>query len=56
MANELDRQLLTLKPGDHVCPIYESAAERLAVAIPFIQQGLARGDRCLYIADHGHFE
>lgn len=51
MANELERQLLALKQGDHVCAIYETVAERQAVVVPFIQQGLARGDRCLYIAD-----
>lgn len=51
MTTELERQLASLKQGDHVCPIYESVAEQLAVAIPFISQGLARGERCVYVAD-----
>jgi hypothetical protein len=33
-----------LAPHDHLCSIYESAEEQLAVAIPFIQIGLDRGE------------
>jgi hypothetical protein len=39
MSSELERQLSGLKQGDHVCPIYESADERLAVS--FLKEGLA---------------
>src|SRR3977135_772189 len=42
-----------LAPHDHLCSIYESAAEQFAVAIPFIQIGLDRGEKCIYIADDG---
>jgi signal transduction histidine kinase len=42
-----------LAPHDHLCSIYESPEERLAVAIPFIRIGLDRGERCVYIADDG---
>jgi signal transduction histidine kinase len=42
-----------LAPHDHLCSIYESAEEQLAVAIPFIQIGLDRGEKCIYIADDG---
>ncbi len=42
MAPELEKQLANLNPGEHLCPIYENAAERLAVVIPFIKHGLAR--------------
>lgn len=51
MATDLERQLTGLKQGDHICPIYENAAEQMAVAIPFLKEGLVRGERCLYIAD-----
>ena len=51
MATDLERQLMGLKQGDHICPIYENAAEQMAVAIPFLKEGLVRGERCLYIAD-----
>jgi PAS domain S-box-containing protein len=51
MTTELELQLTQLKHGDHVCPIYESKAEQLAAAVPFIKQGLARNERCLLIVD-----
>ncbi|WP_049926092.1 MEDS domain-containing protein [Halopiger goleimassiliensis] len=36
---------------DHLAFIYESRAEQFATAIPFIEHGLERGERCVYIAD-----
>jgi DNA-binding NarL/FixJ family response regulator len=42
-----------LAPRDHLCSIYESPEEHYAVAIPFIQIGLGRGEKCIYIADDG---
>jgi PAS domain S-box-containing protein len=48
---ELEQELGKLKHGDHICLIYENPAEQLAVAVPFIRDGLDRGERCLYIAD-----
>ena len=51
MAPELEKQLANLNPGEHLCPIYENAAERLAVVIPFIKHGLARRERCLFVAN-----
>ena len=37
--------------NDHLALIYESRAEQFAAAIPFMEQGIERGERCLYIAD-----
>ena len=51
MAPELEKQLANLNPGEHLCPIYENAAERLAVVIPFVKHGLARRERCLFVAN-----
>jgi PAS domain S-box-containing protein len=51
MTTELERQLIDLKQGDHICLIYETMAEQMAGAIPFLKDGLARGERCLYVAD-----
>jgi hypothetical protein len=51
MTTELESQLTRLKQGDHACPIYESMAEQMAGAVPFLKEGLARGERCLYVAD-----
>ena len=52
-----DTGLLTalerLAPHDHLCSIYESSEEHLAVAVPFIRLGLDRGEKCIYIADDG---
>jgi signal transduction histidine kinase len=36
---------------DHVCLIYESQEERLAVPVPSIRTGLERGEKCIYAAD-----
>jgi hypothetical protein len=43
-----------LRPGDHAALFYRDRQEHLAAAIPYIQIGLERNERCLYIAgDHG---
>ena len=42
-----------LGPHDHFCSIYETPEEHYAVAIPFMQMGLERGEKCIYIADDG---
>jgi PAS domain S-box-containing protein len=46
----LEQQLAALKLGNHVCLLYDHAAEALATAVPLIGHGLARGEQCLYIA------
>lgn len=51
MQSELEHQINNLKQGDHICLIHENAAEQLATVVPFIKDGLARGERCLYILD-----
>jgi MEDS: MEthanogen/methylotroph, DcmR Sensory domain len=35
--------------GDHVCAIYRTPEEQLHAAIEYIKEGLARGERCLYV-------
>ncbi len=51
MTTKLEQELTKLKQGDHICLIYENSAEQMAAAVPFMKDGLARGERCLYIAD-----
>jgi PAS domain S-box-containing protein len=51
MTNELESQIRRLKQGDHICAIFENPRERLEVAVPFVIDGLARGERCVYILD-----
>src|SRR6266699_2908371 len=42
-----------LGPHDHFCSIYENREEHYGVAIAFMQIGLDRGEKCVYIADDG---
>jgi signal transduction histidine kinase len=39
-------------PGEHLCVVYEDPAHWLATAVPYIAEGLARGERCVYTAPH----
>jgi len=39
------------KPGDHVCALYDTREEQIAVATAYVADGLNRGERCLYVAD-----
>ena len=40
-----------IKPGEHLCSFYEDKAEQFQIVFPFIVEGLARKEKCLYIAD-----
>jgi hypothetical protein len=35
--------------GDHVCTLFLSPEEQLVAAAEYIREGLARGERCLYV-------
>lgn len=37
--------------NDHLALVYDSRDEQLQTAIPFVRQGIERGERCLYIVD-----
>jgi hypothetical protein len=37
------------KQGDHVCVLYDTEEEQLAVAAQYVADGLTRGERCLYV-------
>jgi signal transduction histidine kinase len=56
MASELGDQLRRLEYGSHLCLTHETIAEQFDAALLFIQQGLARGDRCLILAEAGNAE
>src|SRR5437763_27583 len=51
VSAERELQIAELRQGDHVCQIYQDAAEQRAAAVAFVQAGLSRGERCLSIAD-----
>jgi len=38
---------------DHLCSIYQTDAERDAVAVPFLRIGLQRGEKCVYVHSGG---
>ena len=52
MDGELERRIARLRQGDHLCLIYESAAEQTAALVPYFKAGLAAGERCLFVG-HG---
>ena len=39
----------SFRNGDHICLFYRDAEEQLATAVPFVQVGLMRGERCLCV-------
>jgi PAS domain S-box-containing protein len=50
MASAFERGVARLKLGDHACPICESQAEQLAIAVPHVKTGLQLSERCQCIA------
>jgi hypothetical protein len=43
--------------GDHVCTLFLSPEEQLVAAVEYIREGLAQGERCLYVCcDRGQDE
>jgi chemotaxis family two-component system sensor kinase Cph1 len=40
-----------IKLGEHLCSFYENKEEQFQIVFPFIVEGLARNEKCLYIAD-----
>jgi signal transduction histidine kinase/ActR/RegA family two-component response regulator len=46
---ELEWRVSRLRPGDHLCLIYQSAAEQTAALVSFFKAGLAAGERCLFV-------
>jgi hypothetical protein len=52
VESELTQEILNLRPGDHLCLFYEKdPREQMPALVPFIQDGLSRGERFIYIAD-----
>jgi signal transduction histidine kinase len=42
--------LVQIGPHDHICLIYDSQEEQLAMPVPSIRMGLDRGEKCIFIA------
>ncbi len=45
-----------LKLGDHLCSFYENKVEQFQIVLPFLKEGLAKEEKCLYIADENTAE
>ena len=45
------RTISDLKPGDHICCLYQTEKEHRALLTPFLRQGLERSQKVLYIVD-----
>src|SRR5258708_32868094 len=52
-VNSLVSALEHVGPHDHLCSIYQTDADRLSVALPFLRIGLGRGEECVYVGDDG---
>lgn len=52
MDGDLERRSARLRPGDHLCLIYDSAAEQASALVPFLKAGLEAGERGLF-SGHG---
>ena len=48
---QLSEVIGNLAVHDHLCLIYETREQQSASATPFVQIGLERGEKCLYVAD-----
>ena len=53
MIPSLAEQLSPLKCGDHLCLICDTFEEQMAAIVPYVKAGLARGERCVYLAGEG---
>ncbi|MHC4131225.1 MAG: MEDS domain-containing protein [Planctomycetota bacterium] len=50
-SRELEQKITELKPGDHLCCIYETEQQHRALITPFIRKGLHRNEKVIYIVD-----
>lgn len=41
----------TFQQGQHICAIFDTAEEQLALAAVYVADGLGKRERCLYVAD-----
>ena len=42
---------VVMTPGDHICAFYRGSSQRDDVLLPFLEEGLAAGDRCICVLD-----
>jgi PAS domain S-box-containing protein len=51
MASNSPRTIIDLRPGDHLCCIFETEEEHQSVVTSFLRQGLEQGEKAIYIVD-----
>ncbi len=51
MNARLPEGIRSLKQGHHACLFYDGQEDLLAVLVPFFQEGLKRGEHCVYMND-----
>jgi hypothetical protein len=44
---------LSVSPGTHICAFFRGVAERDAIVVPFLLEGLRNGDKCNCLLDDG---
>ncbi|TYB88798.1 MAG: PAS domain S-box protein [Kosmotoga sp.] len=49
--SSLSKLMTSLKPHDHLCLIYENNEELFNVIVPFINSGLEKNEKCIYVID-----
>lgn len=47
----IETDIASARSHDHLCLLHKDEAERIAALVPFFRNGLARGERCIYIGD-----
>lgn len=47
----VDLEGISIHYGSHLCALYDTDPGRLKLAIPFLANGLQKGDRCFVVAD-----
>ena len=50
------RAVRALRPGDHLCSLYQTEEERRALLTPYLREGLRSGQRVLHLPDDGDEE
>lgn len=52
MIRDSVRQLAAAQSGDHILLVYENVPELLSFVVPFIKDGLAKREHCIYVASN----
>jgi signal transduction histidine kinase len=51
MTQDLSAQMAAVSHGDHLCLVHDTPEEQLAATVPYLAEGLASRQRCVYISE-----